>query len=256
MDDELAWSSAGRDCEAGTHASGVAIVGAEIAEVLKELEEALGVLFGEFVIEGVFVDGLGEEFGEVSAGVVDDLTLLDGFALIELGRLHESGAGGVDFYFQGHAQVVAIVEEMGVDGRDAGGAGVEIVAVLPLADLCGAVGKLDFGSVADGPAAASGAVSRFEDGAVEACFAQFVGRDHAGDTSAENDYLLAFAEVGGELRERGLASGGHEAEGLHAGECGGISTELGHAVNKCTSGQAHGNGSDRFQVVGTIFSLR
>ena len=256
VDDELVWSGAGRDREAGTHAAGVTVVGAEIAEVLKELEEALGVLFGELVVEGVFVDGLGEEFGEVSAGVVDDLTLLDWLALVELGGLHEGGTGGVDFYFEGHAQIVAVVEEMHVNGRDTRGAGVEIVAVLPLADLSGAVGELDFGALADGPTAATGAIARFKDGAIEACFSQFVGRDHPGDTSAENDYLLALAEVGGELRERGLANGGHEAEGLHAGECGGISTELGHAVNKCTSGQAHGNGSDRFQVVGTIFSLR
>ena len=111
-----------------------------------------------------------------------------------------------------------------MDRRDAGGAGVEIVASLPLADLGGAVGELDFGALANRPAATAGAIAGFEDGAFEACLAQFVGRDHAGDASAENDNLLAFAEVGGELRKRGLADGGQEAEGLHAGKCGGVST--------------------------------
>jgi hypothetical protein len=47
------------------------------------------------------------------------------------------------------------------------------------------------------------------------------------------------------LRKRRLADCGQQAESLHAGECGGVSTELGDAVEKNTSGQAHGNGSDR-----------
>ena len=172
----------------------------------------------------MFVDGLGKELGEVSASVVDDLALLNGFTLIELGRLHQCGAGGVDLDLEGHAEIVAVVEEMGMDGRDARGAGVEIVASLPLANLRSAISELDLGALADRPAATAGAIAGFEDGALEACLAQFVGRDHAGDASAENDDLLASAEVGWELRKRGLADRGQEAESLHAGKCGGVST--------------------------------
>src|SRR5438874_12762234 len=118
---------------------------------------------------------------------MNDLPLLDGFALVELGRLHESGAGGVDLNLERHAETLAVVEQMRVDGRNARRAGVEIATVLPLAGLRCAVGKFDFGAFANCPGAAAGTIARFEDSAIEACLAQFVRRDHAGDASAEDD---------------------------------------------------------------------
>ena len=113
----------------------------------RKVEETGGVLFGEFVVESVFVDGLGEEFGEVAAGVVDDLALLDGLATVEGVSLHQGGAGGVHLDFEGNAELLAVSEQMGVDRGDAGGAGVEIAAVLPIASLHCAVGELDFAAV-------------------------------------------------------------------------------------------------------------
>ena len=193
----------------------------------------------------MFVDGFGEEFGEVAAGVMDDLALLYGFAVIEQRRLHQGGTGGVDLDFQGDAELLTVAEEVGVDGGDSCGTGVEVAAVLPLAVLSAAVGEFDLGAFADGPAASAGAVAGFEDGAVEACLAEFVGCGHAGDASAEDDDLLAFAEVGGELRKRRLSDGWHEAEDMHGGECGGVSADLCDALEEDTSGQAHGHGSDR-----------
>ncbi len=139
---------------------------------------------------------------------------------------------------------------------DASGAGVEIATVLPVAVLDGAVGELDLGAVTDGPVASAGAVAGFEDGAVEAGFAEFVGGGHAGDACSEDDDLFAFAEVGGELGQRRLADGWHESEGSHRCECGGVSADLCDALNKDTSGQAHTNGSDRLWIVRDNFSLR
>lgn len=239
----------GRACaracdEACAGGAGVAAILAEVAEVFEEVAEAPDVFFGELVVEGVLVDGFGEELGEVAAGVVDDLALLDGFAVVELGRLHEGGAGGVDFDFEGDAEFVTVAEDVGMDGGDACGASVEIAAVLPVAGLRGAVGELDFGAFADGPIASSGAIAGFEDGAVEAGFAELVGGGHAGDACAEDDDFFAFAEVGGELRKWRLADGGHEAERLHGGECGGVAADLGDALKEDTSGQAHYDGSE------------
>ena len=95
-----------------------------------------------------------------------------------------------------------------MDGGDAGGAGVEVAAVLPGTVLDCAVGELDFAAVADGPRAAAGAVAGFEDGAVEAGFAELVGGDEAGDACAEDDDLFAFAEVRGELGRREASAPG------------------------------------------------
>ena len=246
---------AGASDEPCARGAGVTSIFVQVAEVLKEFEEACRFFFGELVIEGVLVDRFGEEFGEIAAGVVNDLALLDGVAVVELGRLHEGGARGVDFDFEANAELLTVAEDVGVDGGDASGAGVEVAAVLPLAVLDGAVGEFDLGAVADGPVASAGAVASFEDGAVEAGFAEFVGGGHAGDACAEDDDLFALAEVGGELRERRLTDGGHEAEGLHGCECGGVSADLCDALKKDTSGQAHTNGSDRLDC-GDSFSLR
>jgi hypothetical protein len=75
--------------EASSRASGVVAVFAEVPETAEEVEEPGGVLFGEFVVEGVFVDGFAQKLGDVTSGVVDDLALLDGLAVVEVGRLHE-----------------------------------------------------------------------------------------------------------------------------------------------------------------------
>ncbi len=108
---------AGASDETCALGAGVTSILVEVAEVLEEFEEAGRVFFGELVVEGVLVDGFGEEFGEVAACVVDDLTLLDGVAVVEFGRLHEGRAGGVDFNFEGYAELVAVAEDVGVDGR-------------------------------------------------------------------------------------------------------------------------------------------
>ena len=187
----------------------------------------------------MLVDRFGQELSEIAAGVVDNPALLDGLAVVENIGLHERGAGCVDFDFEGDAELVAVAEEMGVDRRDAGGTGVEVAAVLPRAGLDGAVGEFDFGAVADGPGATAGTVAGFDDGAVEACFAELVCGDEGGDACAEDDDLFAFAEVGGELGKEGGFGSRQETEGLHGGERSGIAADLGHSFDECTTGETH-----------------
>ena len=92
----------------------------EVAEAAEEVEEAGGVFFGELGVEGVLVDRFGEELGDIAAGVVDDLALLDRLAAVESIGLHERGAGGVDFDLEGDAELVAVVEEMWCGWRGCG----------------------------------------------------------------------------------------------------------------------------------------
>jgi hypothetical protein len=131
-----------------------------------------------------------------------------------------------------------------VDRGNTCGTGVEIAAILPLAVLCEAVRELDFGAFADGPAATTGAVAGFEDGAVKARFTEFVGSGHAGDACAKDDHFFPFAEVRRKLWERRLSDGRHDAEGLHGGKCSGVAADLGDTLDEDTSGQAHCDGSD------------
>lgn len=79
----------GASDEACARSAGVTSIFVEVAEVLKEFEKTGSFFFGELVVEGVFVDRFREEFGEIAACVVDDLSLLDGVAVVELWRLHE-----------------------------------------------------------------------------------------------------------------------------------------------------------------------
>src|SRR5262249_8783434 len=78
-----------------------------------------------------------------------------------------------------------------------------------------------------GEVAAAGARPRFQDGAVVAGLAQFVGRGKAGDTTAEDDHARAGAagevEVGvGRGGEAGRSRGGRggQPQGAHRGEHG------------------------------------
>ena len=130
-----------------------------------------------------------------------------------------------------------------MDGGDAGGASVEIAAILPGALLHGAVGELDLGAVAYGPGASAGTAAGFENGDLEARLAELVGGDQAGDAGAEDDDLLAAAEVSGQLGQRRDADGRHQPEGLHGRKGGSVSAGLGDALDEDTSGEAHAMGS-------------
>ena len=102
-----------------------------------------------------------------------------------------------------------------MDRWDSGGSSVEVAAALPIATLNYAIGELDFAALANGPVAATRTAACFEDRAFETRFAQFVGRDKARDSSAQDDDSLSFAEIGRKLRQRRRTGSGGEPEGSH-----------------------------------------
>jgi hypothetical protein len=55
---------------------------------------------GQFLIEGTAPDALGQELGDVAAGIVFHLPVLHRFAAFERARLQIGAARGVDFDFQ------------------------------------------------------------------------------------------------------------------------------------------------------------
>lgn len=59
-----------------------------------------------------------------------------------------------------------------------------------------AIDKLDLGSLADSPVAPAGTVVCFEDRTFEARFTELIRRDQARNSTAQNDDLLSFTEVG------------------------------------------------------------
>jgi hypothetical protein len=126
-----------------------------------------------------------------------------------------------------------------VDRWDAGGAGVEVAAALPIAALRRAIGELNFAAVADGPVAAAGTAACFEDRTCEAGFAELMRRDKASDSPAQDKDFLSFAEAGGKLRQRRETGSFDQSEGLHRGKRSGVSADKRHALDKRASSQAH-----------------
>ena len=129
----------------------------------------------------------------MAAGVVDDAALGDGDAAVELVGLHQRAARRVHFDFERDAELVAVAEHGAMCGGQARGAGVEVMVFLPCAGLARAVDEVHLRAVADAPVAAAGAMARFKNGAGPAGLAQLVGRDKAGNASAENHDARAFA---------------------------------------------------------------
>ena len=181
----------------------------------------------------------------MAAGVVDDLALHHGFAAVGSVVLQVGGAAGVDLDLELDAELAAVAEDSGVDGRQARGADVLIVAGVEGAGLGGAVEEGDGVAAADGPVAAAGTGAGFEDGAVEAEGTHLVGGDQAGDAAAEDDDLDTFASVGrdGE-RELLLRERGHEAHGLHGEKGSAVSASLAYTQEKIATGKSHGDTSD------------
>ena len=179
-----------------------------------------------------------EQLGDVAARVVDHLALLDRLAAIELVALQKRGARGVDLDFERNAELVAVVQHVGVDGGQARGAGVEVEAFVKGAGLLRAVGEVDARAAADGPVAAADAIAGFEHGAGVAELGHLVGGDQAGDASAEDDDAGAVAgDAADGLRFGG--SDGQQAEGLHHGEGGAVAAHLPYTEEKLTPGKCH-----------------
>ena len=86
-------SGAGRCGEAAAGGAGVLSGVIEVAEAGEEVAEAGEVLLREDVVERMFVDGFGEQLGEVAAGIVEHPALGNGHAAVQQRRLHQGPSG-------------------------------------------------------------------------------------------------------------------------------------------------------------------
>ena len=113
---------------AGAVATAVFAGVVERAVDAEEAEHAVAVGGGDVLVERAVADAFGEEFGDVAAGVVDDLALDHGLAIVGGVVLQEGGAAGVDFNLELDAELAAVAEHVAMDGRETRGADVLIVA--------------------------------------------------------------------------------------------------------------------------------
>ena len=231
-------AGAGRDSVAGAVGAFEEQIGIEVAVLAEEVDHALAVGGVDFLIERALLDALGEELGDMAASVVDHAALLDGHAAVELVGLHECTARGVDFDFEGDAELVAISEHGAVRGGQARGAGVEVVVRLEGAGLARAIGEFNFVPlrmlqlrppgrwrasriVHDQPALPS---------------------SYAATSPAMPPPRMTTRVPRPSTRWSGLeaASGsGQEAERLHEDECCAVSTGLAGSHQEVTPGKAH-----------------
>ena len=229
---------------AGILTSGVFAGVVERAVGAEETEHAVAIGGGDVLVERAVANALGEQLADVAAGVVDDLALHHGLAAVGCVVLQEGGAAGVDLDLEFDAELAAIAEDGGVDGRQAGGADVLIVAGIEGAGLGGAIEEGDGVAAADGPVAAAGTGAGFEDGAVEAEGAHLIGGDQAGDAAAEDDDFDALAGVGSDREGKlFLRAGGQETQRLHGEEGSAVSASLAYTQEEIATGNRHGDTS-------------
>src|SRR5882757_4400412 len=123
-------------------------------------------------------------------------------------------------------------------GRQAGRTRIEIEPFVKGACLLRAVGEADARAAAYSPVAATHSIASFEQGAGVAELGHLVGRDQAGDASAENDDAGAVAADATDFLRFG-GSDGQQAECLHHGEGCAIAAYLTYSVEKLTTGKCH-----------------
>jgi len=145
----------------------------------------------------VAADRFGEKLGDVPAGVVDDLTLLDGLPSIQAIALHQRAARRVHLDFERNAEFAAVTEHGHVLRRKACGAGVEVVGLVEGAGLRRAVGHFDASAVANRPVSSAGAAACLENRAAVARLGKLPSGYQPRDSGAENHNALALAGIGG-----------------------------------------------------------
>jgi hypothetical protein len=132
----------------------------------QEGEHAVAVALGEVLVERARVHAFGEQLADVAPRVVDDLTLDYGFAVVGGVVLQKAGAAGVDFRSGTRRRACGSSRGWWVDGGQAGGAEILVMAGVPGARLRRAVGEGDGVARAHCPVASAGARAGFEQGAV------------------------------------------------------------------------------------------
>ncbi len=158
------------------------VVLVEIAVSLQEGQHLLRVFLAQSLIEPVLVDALRQQFRYPAARIVDHLPLFDWLAAVQILRLHQGAARGVDLDLERHTQFFAVTQDGAMNRGQARRPGIHVVFPLPVTGLDSAVGELNLAAVTEAPAAAAGPFARLEHDTFEARLAQFIGGDEARDT--------------------------------------------------------------------------
>ncbi len=195
----------------------------EVAVAHEELGQALLVVGGERRVQLTLVDGLDEQLVDLAEEVGLHLAHADALVRQRPGdrafAVEVVGVGVVEEHLHRHAELAAVAEDAGVRVRDAPGADVHVLALVPVADLRLAAGA-EFrvcGALADAPRDAADAVTRLQHLIVVAELAELVGHDQPGGAGAEDQHL-GPGRLAGERRPlaRALrhliprAQGGHD----------------------------------------------
>ena len=180
-------------------------------------QDALLVLSRQLAVQGAGVHRLGEQFGDVAAGVGHDPAGRHGLAVEALPVVEEGRAVVVGEDLQLDAELLAVAEERTMVVGDARRAEVrvQVVALVEVHPLP-AAGLLDHVAAAHREVAPASAPGGFQDRAAVAGLRQFVGGGHAGDAGPENDHALPPARVRRQI-ERGRVgfAGPGQTQGLH-----------------------------------------
>src|SRR6266702_514019 len=132
----------------------------------------------------------------MTAGIVDCLTLNDGFSTVDLVVLQKAAARRVNFYFHVNPELTDVAQDRAVNGRDAPGPEVLVVTFVEGAGLSAVSVQRHFGAAARGPEAAAGTLARLQQRTLIAKLAQFIGGYQTSDAGAENRNANAFACTG------------------------------------------------------------
>ena len=179
----------------------VEMIGVQAAVPAEHGEDALLVLARELAVESVGVHRLGEQLGDVPAGVGHDPAARDGLAVETVPVVEEGRAVVVGEDLQLDPEFLAVAEDRAMVVGDAGRPHVR-VQVIPAAELhpLPAVGFLQHVTPAGGEAAPPGAAGGFEDGAVVSGLRQLPGGGHARDAGPQDRDALPPARIGRKVR--------------------------------------------------------
>ena len=209
---------------------------AEVAIGLQERQQLFLVLEAQVLVEGALVHRLGQQLGDVAAGVVDPLAHLQLLAAVgpEVGA-----AAGVDLDLQRHAQLAAIGQQPLVMAGNARRPRVHVEPVGEAHGLRLLADHLDLVAVAQRPVAPAQAPARLQQRHVIAGPLQLIGRHQAGDAAAQNDHPLAAARVRGHRRRRRRRHRAHQTQGPHRRIGRAVAAGRAKAVKKQTPTDPH-----------------
>ena len=183
----------------------------------QEGQQLLLVGQGQLSVQGALVDRLGQQFGDMAAGVVDPLAQLDRLAAVGLVTPQKGAAADIDLHFERHAQLAAIGQQALMVAGNAGRARIHVDVLLKGDGLVGLAHHLDLVAAAQGPVTTAEAIASLQDGHGEPGPLQLIGADQTRDPGPQDHHPTSLAKI----RRQGRGGGG----GL-----GGVQPECGHCA--------------------------